>query len=141
MIRQMGQTQKWLRSAPPFAFISFAGLAGFITYFSMYAFRKPFTAASFADVPGWHHVLDFKIALVIAQVLGYASSKIIGIRVIGAMRANQRTAAILSLIGTSWIALVVLPLAPPVIEIIALFIRASRSISLLVPPESLPILR
>jgi len=119
----MGQTEKWLRSAPPLIFISFAGLAGFITYFSMYAFRKPFTAASFADVPGWHHVLDFKIALVIAQVLGYASSKIIGIRVIAAMRARHRAAAILALIGMSWVALLVLALTPPLIEIVAIFVN------------------
>ncbi|HEY6921960.1 MAG TPA: DUF5690 family protein [Steroidobacteraceae bacterium] len=119
----MGQTQKWLRSAPPLVFISFAGLAGFLTYFSMYAFRKPFTAASFADVPGWHHVLELKIALVIAQVLGYASSKLIGIRIIAAMKARHRAAAILSLIGMAWLALLVLALTPPVIEIIAIFVN------------------
>ena len=34
----------------------------------MYAFRKPFAAASFGAVDGWHHALDFKIALVVAQV-------------------------------------------------------------------------
>jgi hypothetical protein len=35
----------------------------------------PFAAASFGSVDGWHYALDFKIALVIAQVLGYATSK------------------------------------------------------------------
>ncbi len=65
-----------LRSAPPAVFTAFAGLAGFITYFSMYAFRKPFTAASFEGIAGWHHALDFKIALVIAQLVGYATSKV-----------------------------------------------------------------
>lgn len=119
----MGQTENWLRRAPPLVFISFAGLSGFVTYFSMYAFRKPFTAATFAEVPGWHHGLDFKIALVIAQVLGYACSKLIGIRVIAAMRARHRAAAILSLIGVSWAALLVLAVAPPVIDIIAIFVN------------------
>jgi hypothetical protein len=114
---------QWLRSAPPLAFISFAGLAGFITYFSMYAFRKPFTAASFGDVAGWHYTLDFKIALVIAQVIGYASSKLIGIRVIAAMKAGDRALAILCLIGASWIALVVLALAPPLVKIGAIFVN------------------
>lgn len=119
---QQSVTQ-WLRRAPPLVFISFAGLAGFITYFSMYAFRKPFTAASFADVQGWHYALDFKIALVIAQVLGYASSKLIGIRVIAAMKANYRAVCILALIGMSWLALLVLAVVPPVFKIGAIFVN------------------
>ena len=42
----------------------------------------PFSAATFSDVPGWSFALDYKIALVIAQVAGYALSKFIGIKVI-----------------------------------------------------------
>lgn len=114
---------QWLSGASPAVFIGFAGLAGFITYFSMYAFRKPFTAASFGDVPGWHYSLDFKIALVIAQVIGYASSKLIGIRVIAAMKANYRARAILALIGMSWAALVALALVPPLLKIVAIFVN------------------
>jgi hypothetical protein len=112
-----------LRTAPAAVFISFAGLAGFITYFSMYAFRKPFTAATFEGVPGWHYALDFKIALVIAQVIGYASSKFIGIRVIAAMKARYRAPAILGLIGASWLALVALALLPPVLKLGAIFLN------------------
>ena len=115
-------TQK-LRSASPAVFTTFAGLAGFITYFSMYAFRKPFTAASFEGISGWHHELDFKIALVIAQLVGYASSKFIGIRVIGAMKAGYRARSILGLIGASWIALIVLAVVPPVFKIAAIFVN------------------
>ena len=73
----------------------------------MYAFRKPFSAASFAHVPGWHHSLDFKIALVIAQVFGYATAKFIGIKVIAEMKRSYAARAILGLIGASWIALVI----------------------------------
>src|SRR5580658_6482145 len=115
-------TQK-LRTAPPAVFITFAGLAGFITYFSMYAFRKPFTAASFEGISGWHHELDFKIALVIAQLVGYATSKFIGIRVIAAMKAGYRARAILGLIGAAWIALIVLAVVPPVFKIAAIFVN------------------
>ena len=62
----------------------------------MYAFRKPFAAASFDHVDGWHYALDFKIALVIAQVLGYATSKFIGIEVIAGMKPDLQGA------GPSW---------------------------------------
>lgn len=112
-----------LRTAPTAAFIAFAGLAGFVTYFSMYAFRKPFTAATFEAVPGWHYALDFKIALVIAQVVGYASSKFIGIRVIAAMKAGYRARAILGLIAGSWVALIVLALASPLLKLAAIFVN------------------
>ena len=78
----------WLRNGSSVTFTAFASLAGFTAYFSMYAFRRPFTAASFDHVPGWHYALDFKIALVLAQLVGYALAKFIGIRVIAEM---QRT--------------------------------------------------
>ena len=42
-----------LAQANPIIFTTVAGLAGFCCYFSMYAFRKPFTAATFEVVPGW----------------------------------------------------------------------------------------
>src|ERR1700742_1286921 len=108
-----------LRSASPAVFTAFAGLAGFITYFSMYAFRKPFTAASFEGISGWHFALDFKIALVIAQLIGYAKSKFVGIRGIGAMKAGYRAPSILGLIGAAGIALIVLAVVPPLFKVAA----------------------
>ena len=54
---------RWLSNASPVVFTAFASLAGFATYFSMYAFRKPFAAATFDHVPGWHYALDFKNSL------------------------------------------------------------------------------
>ena len=65
--------RRLLERSNPALFTIVAGLAGFSAYFSMYAFRKPFTAATFDVVPGWHFALDYKIALVIAQAAGYAS--------------------------------------------------------------------
>lgn len=113
----------WLRNASPVAFTAFASLAGFATYFSMYAFRKPFAAATFGHVDGWHYALDFKIALVIAQVLGYATSKFVGIRVIAGMRSTYRARAILSLIGVSWLALVIFAVAPALLKVPAMFVN------------------
>jgi hypothetical protein len=59
--------RRGLAKADPVVFTVVAGLAGFCVYFSMYAFRKPFSAATFEAVPGWRFALDYKIALVIAQ--------------------------------------------------------------------------
>ena len=113
----------WLVRANPVAFVLFAGLAGFCAYFSMYAFRKPFTAATFDDVAGWDFALDYKIALVIAQVAGYALSKLVGIKVIAEMRPEWRALAIVLLIGASWLALVLFALIPAPWNVLALFLN------------------
>ena len=89
----------------------------------MYAFRKPFAAASFGSVEGWNYVLDFKIAIVIAQVLGYATSKFIGIKVISQMQPTYRARAILGLIGASWVALVIFAVAPAILKVPAMFLN------------------
>ncbi len=93
-----------LARGSPVVFTAVAGLAGFCAYFSMYAFRKPFTAATFDGVSGWHFMLDYKIALVLAQVAGYALSKLVGVKVISEMAPARRGSAILCLIGVSWLA-------------------------------------
>jgi hypothetical protein len=111
----------WLRSASPLAFTAFASLAGFATYFSMYAFRKPFAGASYGTPDGWHFGLDFKIALVLAQAIGYATSKFIGIKVIGGMPAAYRAQSILALIAGGWLALVLFAVGPPLVKVLALF--------------------
>jgi hypothetical protein len=64
--------RRWLERANPLAFTLFAGWPAFCAYFSMYAFRKPFAAATFGAVEGWTFAVDYKIALVLAQVAGYA---------------------------------------------------------------------
>ncbi len=71
-------------------FVLLAGLAAFGTYFCMYAFRKPYTAADFAGAESEPLGLDFKIALLIAQVMGYALSKFVGIKVISELRDRYR---------------------------------------------------
>jgi hypothetical protein len=112
-----------LSNASPAVFTAFASLAGFATYFSMYAFRKPFAAASFDHVAGWHYALDFKIAIVLAQLIGYATSKFIGIGVIAGMKRNYTAQAILGLIGAAWLALIAFAVVPAIFKIPAMFIN------------------
>ncbi len=101
-----------------------AGFAGFSAYFAMYAFRKPFSAASFDVVPGWHFALDYKIALVIAQVAGYAVSKLIGIKVISELHPRKRPAAILALIASAWLGLLLFAVVPAPWNVAAMFLNA-----------------
>ncbi|WP_114239711.1 DUF5690 family protein [Dyella sp. C9] len=98
-----------------------AGFAAFCTYSCMYAFRKPFSAASYEGM-SWLGV-DYKIWLVIAQVLGYALSKLWGIRLVPELQTSRRAHTILCLIGLSWLALLGFALAPPVPGIVFLFLN------------------
>uniref|UniRef100_B0T0N3 Major facilitator superfamily MFS_1 n=1 Tax=Caulobacter sp. (strain K31) TaxID=366602 RepID=B0T0N3_CAUSK len=115
--------RRWLERANPLVFTLFAGLAGFCAYFSMYAFRKPFAAATFGAVDGWSFAVDYKIALVLAQVAGYAASKMIGVKVISEIAPRHRGAAILGLIGLSWLALLAFAVIPAPWNVAALFLN------------------
>jgi len=112
-----------LAKGRPALFILIAGLAGFCAYFSMYAFRKPFTAATFDNVPGWHWALDYKIALVLAQAIGYLVSKMIGVKVISEIEPARRGMAILALIGAAWLALIAFAVIPAPWNVAALFLN------------------
>lgn len=92
------------------AFSLFGMAAGFITYCSMYAFRKPFSAGVYADLVLWG--IDYKIILISTQVLGYTLSKFIGIKVVSEMPAHQRIGSILVLMGISWAALLAFAITP-----------------------------
>jgi len=112
-----------LERAHPFLFCAFAGMAAFSAYFAMYAFRRPFAAATFDHVTGWNFALDYKSALIIAQVFGYALSKLAGIKLISEMRAERRAVAIIGLVAISWLALVAFAITPAPFSVILLFLN------------------
>ena len=96
---------------------------GFLTYFCMYAFRKPFTAATFDHVANWPFEVDFKSTLIICQVLGYALSKFIGIRIVSEASDKGRGVTIIALIGASELALILFGLVPPIFKPVAMFLN------------------
>src|SRR5215813_5691193 len=78
-------------------------VAAFGTYFCMYAFRKPFTAAGYTDVVVGG--VGYKTVLVTAQVLGYTLSKFLGIRVVAEVQPQRRAMLLLGLIAAAEAAL------------------------------------
>src|SRR5262245_41695094 len=78
--------------------------ASFGAYFCTYAFRKPWTAATFADSSIWG--IAEKSVLVVAQILGYMAAKFMGIRVIAEMPPERRVAWIVALIAGAEVSLV-----------------------------------
>lgn len=99
----------------------FAALAAFSCYTSMYAFRKSFAAATFheAEFLG----LDYKVWLVVVQMLGYMCSKFYGIRFISESKGKNRAKYLLTLIGISWLGLLGFALIPAPYNILCLAIN------------------
>jgi hypothetical protein len=94
-------------------------VAAFGTYFCMYAFRKPFTAAGFEDVKVWG--IGYKTVLVIAQALGYTLSKFLGIKIVAEVEPRRRVALLLGLIAAAEAALLLFGLTPPPFNLVWLF--------------------
>lgn len=99
-----------------------ASIVTFLTYASVYAFRKPFTVGSYSKAP---HIfgMEYKDALVIAQVIGYMLSKFYGIKFIAELKRFGRGKLIVSLVGISWTALLFFAIVPPPFNIVFLFIN------------------
>lgn len=85
----------------------------------MYAFRKPFNAATFTNqfVFGVH----FKDLLIVSQAVGYMLSKFIGIKVISELAKNNRVRLILLLILIAETSLLFFAIVPIKYKFIFLF--------------------
>ena len=110
---------QWLSKTKLPFFTIFAVLAAFCTYSCMYAFRKPFAVATFEGIEFWG--IDYKILLIVAQVLGYTLSKFLGIKIVSEAGTKIRGISILVLIGLAEIALLGFALTPAPYNIIFLF--------------------
>jgi hypothetical protein len=98
-----------------------AAVSAFGAYTSMYAFRKAFAAGTFTGQQYLH--IDYKVWLVIAQIIGYTLSKFYGIRFIAEVKGAKRGLTILLLVGIAWLALLGFALVPAPYNIIFLFIN------------------
>ena len=108
-------------TARPAVFVLMAGLVAFTAYGCVYAFRKPFTAAAFEGMMIWG--VQYKIAIVIAQVAGYALSKFIGISLISTLQPARRGMALAALIGVAAVSLFGFALATPAWGVFWMFVN------------------
>jgi len=100
----------------------FSIVAAFGTYFCMYGFRKPFTAAGFAEFPELWGV-DYKTVAISVQVMGYMLSKFIGIKVVSETPPQRRALLILILIVVSQLGLVLFGALPQPWNVFGLFVN------------------
>jgi hypothetical protein len=113
----------WLERSPAAIFVLYATAVAFCTYFCMYAFRKPFAAAKFEGLHFLGTTIQLKTAIVISQIIGYALSKFIGIRVCSEAREDQRAGMLLLLICWAELALLLFAVVPGEWKIIPIFLN------------------
>lgn len=119
--RKPSAITRYLETAGPTAFSAYCIVAAFGTYFCMYAFRKPFTAATYEETV-WLGI-GFKTILVAAQVAGYTLSKFVGIKVVSEMPAGRRAITILVLLAIAEVALVLFAVTPVPWNFVWLFVN------------------
>ncbi len=98
-----------------------AAFSAFGVYFCMYGFRKPFTVASFEGLA--YFGVDYKVLIIIAQVMGYFISKFVGIRFISELKPAKRIFYLLSFIAIAELALLAFAICPAPYNIIFMFIN------------------
>ncbi|MBS1611156.1 MAG: hypothetical protein JSS70_20870 [Bacteroidetes bacterium] len=99
----------------------YAAVVAFLAYASVYAYRKPFTVATFDGIRFWN--ISYQTLLIISQVVGYMLSKFYGIKFIAELKRLGRWKTVLVLMGTAWACLLFFALVPPPYGLIFLFIN------------------
>jgi hypothetical protein len=119
--RQPGRLTKWLASMPTPVFMAFAMASAFSTYFCMYAFRKPFSAAEYEGLLFLGTKVELKTAFVISQIVGYTLSKVIGIKVCSEVSRGKRTPMLVAMIFAAQLTLLLFAAAPDNLKVVAIF--------------------
>lgn len=110
-----------LQSAHPAIFVIYAASAAFMTYFCMYALRKPYTVAGYEGMASPLEGLDFKICLILSQIFGYMLAKFIGVKVIAEMTNNRRAVTLVAMVLAGELALILFAVTPAPYSVVWLF--------------------
>ena len=111
-----------LGKAPSWQFSIYAMGWAFATYFCMYAFRKPFGAATFEGLEFlWG--INLKTAFVIGQIIGYTLSKYYGCKYCSEISRSQQAKALVLMIVIAETALLGFALLPGNLKVLAIFIN------------------
>jgi hypothetical protein len=111
---------KRISNLPNFVQTLFAAVASFCTYLCFYPFRRAYTAATFEELYFWG--VHFKILIITAQVLGFAVSKGIGVKIVSEMKPENRAKGLLLFTGLSWICMLFFGLTPAPYNLIFVFL-------------------
>lgn len=99
----------------------YTAIVAFLAYASIYAYRKPFTVATFEGVS--YLGISYQSLLIISQGLGYMFSKFWGIKFISELKQLGRWKTSLVLVGTAWLCLLVFAIVPAPFGMLCLFVN------------------
>ena len=100
----MGMISRRLSASPSWVLAVYASLFLFVTYTCCYAYRKPFSVGLYEGETLWG--FDVKLLYVMAEIVGYAVSKFIGVLLVPGMKRNSRGWYAVGLMSFSELALV-----------------------------------
>ena len=120
---QESRIHRWLKTAPKRWFVAYAAAAGFVTYFCMYAFRKPFAAAKYEGLMFLGTDVNLKTVLLISQIIGYALSKYAGIKICTEIRRAHLAKFLVGLILFAEFALLLFGVVPEQFKVAAIFLN------------------
>ena len=118
-----GAIGKYLVKAPSGVFVVYAILASFSTYFCMYAFRKPFMAATFEGLEFLGTGINLKTTFVISQIIGYTISKYVGCKFCSEIGRHQQAKALFGMILIAFVALLGFAVLPENLKVVAIFMN------------------
>ncbi len=125
-----GQITRWLdhhqRGTSPgstIVFSSYAMLAAFSTYFCMYAFRKPFAAATYEGMDFFSTGLTLKATFLISQIIGYTISKYVGCKYCSEISRSKQARVLIAMIVIAELALLAFAVLPPNLKVLAIFVN------------------
>jgi len=109
----------WLRQTNGVGFTLYTAISAFCLYTCIFALRKTFGVATYENMSVGG--VDFKVWMVIFQVLGYMLSKFIGIKVVSELGAHARLKGILLMVSIASISWLFFALTPTPYNLIFLF--------------------
>ena len=121
--QRQGPITTFLLRSPEIVFVSYAIFASFSTYFCMYAFRKPFAAATFAGLQFFGTTIKLKKAIVVSQIIGYALSKYAGIKICSEISPHKRLFTLVFLILFAESSLIIYGILPNNYKVFAIFLN------------------
>ncbi len=123
MATSPGRITRLLERAPASVLNGYAVTTAFVAYFCVYAFRKPFTAATYEGMYFADSGVELKTTFVISQILGYTASKYLGIKLVSETTRGRRLGMLVGLIVFAEASLLLFALVPTDWKVVAIFLN------------------
>ncbi|MDI9355466.1 MAG: DUF5690 family protein [Chitinophagaceae bacterium] len=100
-------------------FIIYAVISSFCLYSCAFAFRKAFSVSTYEGLMYWN--IDYKVWLITFQVVGYMTSKFLGIKYVSESPPEKRAFTILFMMIIAMLSLFLFAITPPPYNIIFMY--------------------